>query len=238
MGEEYTRRRLLYGLAALGGTSLLKGGSTNAAEYRDGLDGRDGDEPNHKPAAVRKRDVEVTYPLATYEEHDGVYYVTMPVNVRFDLPAESAYDVVDVESIIRNARGWTRLVSLVDPYWPWGTVALPDTWNADGEELAQPIASYRKPVDPLGEEIGYHAYLWPVTEDGETVGVAAQVHKDVGTIQDHVGADYDEAAAALASAYEAAGWTVSPAEFDYGVGPRQRNRWGETGDMVIAPPDV
>lgn len=185
------------------------------------------------------RDATTTYPLVTYENVRGEPVVTMPMNVRVDL-RDSALGVERVRDVFRYDYRWSPIVSAVDPLWPWHHSPTQWAWDANGREFATPLGDYRRPF-PIGVfrgELGHHAYVWTVRESGEVVGAAVQAHVDVGTVLSHVGARYDTAAAAVRGAFRRAGWSVGDGDFDYGVSRRQSERWGETGDTWLYPPDA
>lgn len=180
-------------------------------------------------------DRESTYPLVAYNDHDGSYRPTMPVNVRLDLSG-SDLGVDAVESVLGRSPGWTQVVAVVDDYWPFGGVDRPSAWDADAGQLVPAIRSYRLLASPFGPTVGYHAYLWPVRTDGRLVGVAAAIHTDVGDARDHRGARYDDAPERFGAPFVDAGWTATPAAFEFGVDPDQRSHWGPTGDRWLRPP--
>ncbi|WP_336344412.1 hypothetical protein [Halalkalicoccus ordinarius] len=187
------------------------------------------------PDAVTDRDLETIYPLVTYNDRTGWYDVTMPVNVRFDLTG-SEYGIESIEELLGIRTGWARIVAAAGSYWPDSDAKPPDVWDPARDRLVAPVANYRKPIGPLTEGLCYHVYLWPVRVEEEVVGVAAQTHKDVGSIRDHIGTDFAEAATQFVSLYEAEGWTAIDADFDAGVDAGLREFWGPTGDRILIPP--
>lgn len=231
---DYTRRRILVGagsVAAAIGLANVGGWAGRPAPASDG--------PAHDstPPSLVSDERDTPYPLVTYNDHEGAYRPTMPVNVRFDL-ADTELDEAAVESVLRETPGWTRLVSVVDDVWPGESVDKPGAWDATGERVVEPRASYRRLVSLRGPTIGYHVYLWSVRVDGRLVGLAGSAHTDVGTASDHLGARYDEAADALSAPFLAAGWELEPATFAFGVEAGQRRHWGATGDRWLRPPPV
>ncbi|QLG62386.1 hypothetical protein [Halorarum salinum] len=237
-----TRRRLLGGLGAVGTAGVIghvaPGGSPapdRAGEAASTSERAAGGPDRPTPAVVTDRDAGTTYPLVTYNDRTGEYDVTMPVNVRFDLTG-SAYDPSDVLDAVGIGDGWTQVVAAVGEHWPTKDAKPPEVWSGGTSGLVPPVRNYRKPIDPLGPRLCHHLYLWPVRSGGELVGVAGQAHVDVGTVADHVGGGFDEAAGAVASVYSAAGWRVVDADFDYGVSPGRLDFWGPTGDRWLRPP--
>lgn len=227
---DYSRRQVLLGAGSIAGAVGLAGVGRRLVR------------PDHAggestPLALARRETETPYPLVTYNDHDGVYRPTMPVNVRFDL-ADTGHGADAVEAVLRDAPGWTRLVSVVDAVLPVEGVDKPGTWDGETEAIRPPSVSYRRLVSPLGPTVGYHVHAWPVRVDGDLVGVAGSAHTDVGTARDHLGARYDEAADRLSAPFLAAGWRLEPAEFDFGVDAAQRDHWGPTGDRWLRPPPV
>lgn len=244
---KYTRRTVI---AAVGsaiatgtftiqsaGIKTFKSGS-GSDPYLDGGPSR----PNRTadqhivPDAITARNLETIYPLATYNNRTGWYDVTMPVNVRFDLTG-SAYGMAAIEEPLRARNGWTQVISAIGSYWPDSDAKPPDVWDPALDRLVAPIANYRKPIGPLDEGLCYHVYLWPVRVAGELVGVAAQAHKDAGSVRDHIATDFAEAATELTSLYEVKGWTVTDADFDFDVDAGLREFWEPTGDRIVTPFD-
>lgn len=230
---DYTRREVILGA----GSIAVAAGLTSVA----GRSGRpeaaaSSESPVTSPHLVADRS-ESAYPLVAYNDHGGPFRPTMPVNVRFDLRRSEA-DVSTVESVLRDAPGWTRLLSALDARWPFGSVDRPTAWDAERGSLVEPHASYRRLVSLSGPTVGYHVHLWPVRVDGELVGLAGSAHTDVGTARDHLGARYGEAADRLSAPFLDAGWTLEPAGFEFGVDPEQRAHWGMTGDRWLRPPPV
>lgn len=219
-----TRREAVVGTAALAGLSGC------LARHHP-------DQPPAGQPAVDGR--QTLYPLVTYESVDGQPVVTMPVNVRVNI-AGSAYDLAAVEEVFRTNLAWSRLARLVDPFWPFHNSPDQYIYNEHTEQFYTPVASYRRPF-PLRVfvgEIGYHTYLWPIYDVDQPVGVAIQAHKDVGSVFNHQGTAFDQAAGAVGSIFEAAGWQTEWSTFGYPVSQRQFDVWGPTGDLVLHPPSV
>lgn len=234
---DYTRRSVLLGAGSVATAAGLAG----VLGRRDGPDATAPAAPGVTGAAggpyLADGETDTAYPLVTYNDHGGPFRPTMPVNVRFDLVG-SELDGSDVESTLRESPGWTRLLSTLDDYWPFGAVDRPMVWDAGTGALVEPRESYRRLVSLSGPTVGYHVHLWPVRVDGELVGVAGSAHTDVGTARDHLGARYDEAADRVSAPFLDAGWTLEPARFEFGVDAGQRSHWGTTGDRWLRPPPV
>lgn len=217
---------------------LLAGGATAGLATVAGCLGGpdDGPAPLPREPPGEAEDASL-YPLATYEAVDGNPVRTMPMNVRIDL-RESDADVEAVRDVFRYDWRWSPIMQVLDPLWPFHDSPGQYAWDSNGREFAPALASYRFPF-PLRQfrgEIGHHIYLWPVRERGAIVGVAGQAHKDVGSVMSHVGADYDHATAAVADAFDDAGWRTEWGSFDYPFDREQLDYWGPTGDLVVRPP--
>ncbi|MBX0293907.1 hypothetical protein [Haloarcula nitratireducens] len=184
---------------------------------------------------MTERDSESIYPLLTYNDRTGEYDITMPVNIRIDL-TDTDYDLTAVQAPIDVHTGWTQLVATVGKYWPTRDAKPAEVWDSDTQQLISPVGNYRKPSDPLGPQLGFHLYLWPVRFEGDLVGVAGQAHTDIGTVTDHIGSRFDRAAELVSAAYAAAGWRITSTEFEYGISEGYLDFWGATGDRVIRPP--
>ena len=220
-----SRRQALLGAAAIGGLSGCLGRSD-----------QHGESPLTEPPSPRPR--ETLFPLTTYESVDGRPVMTMPVNVRIDL-RDSEKELSDVEEVFRSTLSWSRLARLADPFWPFHTSPTQFIWNGYTETFFPSASSYRRPF-PLRVfvgEIGYHTYLWPIYDGDQLVGVAIQAHKDVGSVFDHRGTGFAEAAAAVGSIFTRRGWRGSWSAFQYDVSRQQFDQWGPTGDLVVYPPD-
>lgn len=226
---EFTRRSVLLAAGAVVTGGLVGVGRLAADPGAEGGAATDAS-ARHLAAG----DTEGVFPLVTYNDHDGSYRPTMPVNVRIDC-ADSG-GLAAVESVLGRRSGWTQVVATIDDYWPFGAVDRPSAWDADAGRLVPPVRSYRLLGSPFGPIVGYHVYLWPVRTDGRVVGVAAAVHTDVGDARNHLGARYDDAAERFCAPFVDAGWTVEPAAFAFGVDPDQRSHWGATGDRWLRPP--
>jgi len=162
----------------------------------------------------------------------------MPVNVRVNLLG-SDRGLSAVQAVFRSSLPWSQLARLVDPFWPFHDSPDQYIWNQYTEQFVPPVAAYRRPF-PLrvfGGEIGYHTYLWPIYDGDRLIGVGIQAHKDVGSVFNHRGTGFAEAAAAVGSIFDRRGWRTAWSAFQYGVSPQQFDQWGPTGDLVIYPPE-